>query len=61
VRDHYSDELPQKLAELALKRGGEDNLTVIVVSVTNGLEVRTSAKSGDTTSRPLGADTLPPV
>ena len=61
VRDHYSDELPQKVAELALERGGEDNITVIVVSVTNGADIRLSSKPPEATSRAVGADTLPPV
>lgn len=61
VRDHYSDELPQRVTDLALERGGEDNITVIVVSVTNGVDVRLSAKPAESMRRPMGADTIPPV
>jgi protein phosphatase len=40
VRDHYYADLPQLCTDLANKRGGEDNITVVVTLVCNDRDVR---------------------
>ena len=61
VRDHFCDEVPALVTDMALQRGGEDNITVIVASVGNGEDVRISSAAGEDVARGLSSDTLPPV
>jgi len=56
VRDHYYADLPHLCTDLANKRGGEDNVTVVVALVCNGRDDRRPLRS----ERQTLADTLPP-
>lgn len=56
VRDHYYADLPQLCTDLANKRGGEDNITVLVVLICNDWDQRRPLRS----ERKTLADTLPP-
>ena len=54
-RNNISD-LPKACADLALERGGEDNITVVVILASNGVDLR----RGPRVQRKTVADTLPP-
>lgn len=56
VRDHYYADLPQICTDLANKRGGEDNITVVVALVCNDRDTRRPLRS----ERKTLTDTLPP-
>jgi protein phosphatase len=58
ARTHYFSELPQVCTQIALDRGGEDNITVVVVLVANEADVR--RRPGQRVTRDIG-DTLPPT
>lgn len=57
ARKHYYSELPQVCMDIALERGGEDNITVVVISASNGQDRR----RGPRPQRKTIADTLPPL
>lgn len=57
ARTHYFGDLPQVCTQLSLERGGEDNVTVVVVLVANEADQR---RSPGKKARRLVADTLPP-
>jgi protein phosphatase len=56
AREHYFADLPRICAQIALDRGGEDNITVIVIYAGNGRDRRT----GPRVMRTTVADTMPP-
>ena len=56
ARDHWYADLPQLCTELANKRGGDDNITVIVALVCNDIDQRRVVR----TARQTVADTIPP-
>ncbi len=56
ARDHYYSELPQVCTDLALERGGDDNITVVVIGASNDKDIR---ELPSPPSR-VGRDTLPP-
>ena len=55
ARDHLYSELPQICTELALDRGGDDNITVVVVLACNDHDERQAVRQLSKTA----ADTLP--
>jgi protein phosphatase len=55
ARDHWYADLPQLCLDLANKRGGDDNITVVVAYAGNGVDAR---KRGRDRAR---TDTLPPA
>ncbi len=57
ARDHYYADLPRICTEIALERGGEDNVTVVVMLACNDQDRRVSARN----PRPTVADTIPPA
>ncbi len=56
ARQHYQGDLPRVCTEVALERGGEDNVTVVVIGASNGPDRR----CGPRPMRKTVADTLPP-
>jgi serine/threonine protein phosphatase PrpC len=65
-RDTFYCELPKVCVDLALDRGGDDNVTVVVVSAQNATDMRQVPGSGmaagaGSDGRRTVADTLPPV
>lgn len=56
ARQHFNSELPRVCTDVALERGGEDNITVVVVGASNGRDLRRGPLPHGTTVR----DTLPP-
>jgi protein phosphatase len=56
ARDHWYSDMPQLCLDLANKRGGDDNITVVVVYAANGVDERRRARE----PRPTITDTLPP-
>jgi len=56
ARDHFYEDLPRVCTELALERGGDDNITVVVIAAVNDHDVRSPP-----TERRVGTDTLPPT
>ena len=57
ARQHYYADLPQVCMDIALERGGEDNITVIVIGASNGPDRRRAPRP----QRKTIADTLPPL
>lgn len=57
ARDHYYADLPRICTEIALERGGEDNITVVVMLACNDKDLRVSPRP----PRKTVADTLPPT
>ena len=57
VTDNFYADVPQIVTDVALERGGDDNITVIVVAASNGDDKRGSFKP----MRAKMSDTLPPV
>ena len=57
ARDHHYAELPQICTELALERGGDDNITVVVVLACNDYDSRKPMRKLSKTV----ADTLPSI
>ncbi|MCA9708009.1 MAG: serine/threonine-protein phosphatase [Myxococcales bacterium] len=57
ARDHWYADLPQLCTDLANKRGGDDNITVVVALACNDHDERRPVKD----SRATITDTLPPV
>jgi protein phosphatase len=56
ARDHWYADLPRLCTDLANKRGGDDNITVLVTLACNDLDDRKPLRRGKRTS----TDTLPP-
>src|SRR5688572_4855 len=56
ARDHWYADLPQLCLDLANKRGGDDNITVVVTYVGNGIDERRRGRE----NRATVTDTLPP-
>lgn len=59
AKAHYYGDLARVCMELSLERGGEDNVTVLVVLVSNDADVRRKPDTGGRGRRV--ADTLPPT
>jgi protein phosphatase len=57
ARDNFYADLAQACRDLALERGGEDNITIVVVGVSNGQDLRQQRRP----ARKTVADTLPPA
>ena len=57
ARQHFYADLPKVCMDIALERGGEDNITVVVIAASNGPDRRT----GPRPQRKTIADTLPPL
>jgi protein phosphatase len=57
ARDHYYADLPTVCVEISLERGGEDNVTVLVILVGNDADTRKAPPQGTRTV----SDTLPPT
>ncbi|MBK8261879.1 MAG: serine/threonine-protein phosphatase [Nannocystis sp.] len=57
ARDHHYSELPQICIDLALERGGDDNITVVVVLACNDYDSRKPMRKLSKTV----ADTLPSI
>jgi serine/threonine protein phosphatase PrpC len=57
ARQHFYSDLPRVCCEIALERGGEDNITVVVIGASNGPDRR----RGPRPQRKTIADTLPPI
>lgn len=57
ARQHFYSDLPRVCCEIALERGGEDNITVVVIGASNGADRR----RGPRPMRKTIADTLPPI
>ena len=58
ARDHYYGDLPRITTDLALERGGDDNITVVVVAAENGHDLRKPPRPVRTKTV---ADTIPPT
>ncbi len=58
ARDHYYADLPKITTDIALDRGGDDNITVVVVSASNGHDIRRPPRPVRTKTV---ADTIPPA
>jgi serine/threonine protein phosphatase PrpC len=56
ARDHWYGDLPQLCLDLANKRGGDDNITVVVAYAGNGPDERRRGRD----NRATVTDTLPP-
>ncbi|NVB43277.1 serine/threonine-protein phosphatase [Pseudenhygromyxa sp. WMMC2535] len=56
ARQNFQADLPRVCTEVALERGGEDNITVVVIGASNGPDRR----RGPRPLRKTIADTLPP-
>ncbi len=56
ARQNFYADLPKACADLALDRGGDDNITVVVILASNGADVR----RGPRVQRKTIADTLAP-
>ena len=56
ARDHWYADLPRLCTDLANKRGGDDNITVLVALACNDVDARRAVRDGRVTV----TDTLPP-
>ncbi len=56
ARDHWYGDLPQLCTDLSNKRGGDDNITVVVTLICNDIDGRRLVRD----NRPTVADTIPP-
>jgi protein phosphatase len=56
ARDHWYGDIPKLCTDLANKRGGDDNITVVMALACNDRDARRSTR----VSRRTVADTLPP-